>query len=244
MTSPGFCREKGMKRAFTLVELIFVIVVIAILAGVVAPRLQTDSLIQARRIFIDTLRYAQHLAMVDDKYTPSTDLSLYSDSVKRKKDTKFWFKKWWMFYISSNTSHPVLVVFSDTPSANGSNQEFNNYPYYKEVANEASQNKKVMGKSFNGAADAKYVDKSLDLLDSYGIKKVVIHTPCPHNKTRLAFDELGRPHCVQQKSSSNATPYKNILNSVVTYTLCKDEGCEENASVCVVARTGYIHSCN
>ncbi len=236
-----------MKKAFTLLELIFVIIVIGILAAVVLPKLGTNSLMYATTVFIDTLRYTQHLAMVDDKYIPSQELSPYNNPIKKSKDTKYWFKKWWTFYINGQDSspfHPVLVVFSDIPSKEGETVGFNCYPYYKEVASEGTGNKKFMGRAFNGPTDLKYVDKSLDLLTSYGIKKVLVDTPCSHNKTKLAFDELGRPHCVQNKRSTNATPYKNILDTRIKYTLCKDDECEENSSVCVAARSGYIYQCD
>ncbi len=232
-----------MKRSFTFFELIIVIVVIGILAAVTIPRLGTDSLSKATTVFIDTLRFAQHLALVDDKYIPSKELSSFSNPTKKKKDTKFWFKKWWIFYINDKNDHPILVVFSDKPSGSNNN-EYNVYPYHSEIAYDGATGKKKMGKAFNGTTDKKYIDKKLDLYSSFGVQKVIIDSPCRHYIDRLSFDELGRPHCLQTKSNNNDLPYINIAKSKVKYTLCKDSDCEENTSVCVEANSGFIHRCN
>ena len=58
-----------MKRlAFTMLELVFVIVVIGILAALAMPNLSTSPLQQAAEEIAGHIRYTQHLAMMEDKY--------------------------------------------------------------------------------------------------------------------------------------------------------------------------------
>lgn len=57
-----------MKKAFTMLELVFVIVVIGILAAVVIPRIGSDKVSEAAIQLVSHVRYAQHLALVDDKF--------------------------------------------------------------------------------------------------------------------------------------------------------------------------------
>ncbi len=57
-----------MKKAFTMMELVFVIVVIGILATVVIPRTGSNRLNEAAIQVISHIRYTQHLAIVDDKF--------------------------------------------------------------------------------------------------------------------------------------------------------------------------------
>jgi prepilin-type N-terminal cleavage/methylation domain-containing protein len=57
-----------MKRfAFTMLELIFVIIVIGILAVLAMPSFNKNSLAEAAEQVAGHIRYTQHLAMVDDK---------------------------------------------------------------------------------------------------------------------------------------------------------------------------------
>lgn len=58
-------------KAFTMLELIFVIVVVGILSFVAASSFQRNTLIEATDQVISHIRYTQHLAMMDDKFTPS-----------------------------------------------------------------------------------------------------------------------------------------------------------------------------
>lgn len=58
------------KPAFSMLELVFVIVVIAILASLAIPRLERDFRTEARTNIISALRYTQHMALIDDKRDP------------------------------------------------------------------------------------------------------------------------------------------------------------------------------
>ncbi|OHD87039.1 MAG: hypothetical protein A2Y52_02700 [Sulfuricurvum sp. RIFCSPLOWO2_02_43_6] len=61
-----------MKRfAFTMLELVFVIIVIGILAVLAMPSFTSNPLQRAAEQVAGHIRYTQHLAIVDDKYDPS-----------------------------------------------------------------------------------------------------------------------------------------------------------------------------
>lgn len=51
-----------------MLELVFVIVVIGILAAAIIPRMQRENTAEATLKLLSDLRYTQHLALVDDKY--------------------------------------------------------------------------------------------------------------------------------------------------------------------------------
>lgn len=57
-----------MKKAFTMLELVFVIVVIGILAAAILPRMDRDTAAEAAIRLQSDIRYTQHLALIDDKY--------------------------------------------------------------------------------------------------------------------------------------------------------------------------------
>lgn len=75
-----------MKKAFTLLELVFVIVVIGILAAVILPRVKTDPVAEAAVNLLSQIRYTQHLAIIDDKFA--------------KNNT--WYKDRWQIVLNGN----------------------------------------------------------------------------------------------------------------------------------------------
>ena len=61
-----------MKRtAFTMIELVFVIVVLGILAALAMPRLDRDLRQEAADNILSAIRYTQHMALLDDVTNPS-----------------------------------------------------------------------------------------------------------------------------------------------------------------------------
>ena len=59
------------KEAFTMLELVFVIVVLGILAALALPRIDRDLRQEAGDNILSAIRYTQHLALNDDKINPS-----------------------------------------------------------------------------------------------------------------------------------------------------------------------------
>jgi len=77
-----------MKKAFTLLELIFVIVVIGILAAVILPSMKTNPVAEAAVNLLSQIRYTQHLAIVDDKYDANNNT---------------WYRDRWQIVLNGNT---------------------------------------------------------------------------------------------------------------------------------------------
>jgi len=77
-----------MKKAFTMIELIFVLVVIGILAATIIPRMKTNPVQEAAIDLVAQIRYTQHLAMSDDKYD---------------KNNASWYKNRWQIVFVNNT---------------------------------------------------------------------------------------------------------------------------------------------
>lgn len=56
------------KYSFTLIELVFVIVVIGIISAMIIPRLDRDNRYEAATQLLNHIKYTQHLAMTQDIY--------------------------------------------------------------------------------------------------------------------------------------------------------------------------------
>lgn len=67
-----------MKKAFSMLELVFVLVVIGILAAIMLPQMQSNHARESAIQLVSHIRYAQHLAMVDDKFD-ATDATWFRD---------------------------------------------------------------------------------------------------------------------------------------------------------------------
>lgn len=78
-----------MKKAFTMLELVFVIVVIGIISAVLIPRVDSQPSQQAALDLRSEIRYTQHLAMNDDSLNPN-DSTWYKNRWQiRFKDNKY-----------------------------------------------------------------------------------------------------------------------------------------------------------
>lgn len=77
-----------MKKAFTLLEMVFIIVVIGILAAVILPSIKTNPVTEAAINLLSQIRYTQHLAIVNDKFDASNST---------------WYRNRWQIVLNGNT---------------------------------------------------------------------------------------------------------------------------------------------
>ena len=98
-----------MKKAFTMLELVFVIVVIGILAAAIIPSTRTNPAQEAAIQLLSHIRYTQHLAMVNDKY----------DATNAN-----WFQNRWQIRFNGN-AYSIVSDNNNTFATNPSNSSAN-----------------------------------------------------------------------------------------------------------------------
>ncbi|MCK9374470.1 MAG: prepilin-type N-terminal cleavage/methylation domain-containing protein [Sulfuricurvum sp.] len=176
-----------MKRlAFTLLELVFVIIVIGILAVLAMPNFSSNPLQQAAMQVAEHIRYTQHLAMVDDKFDQT--------------DPTWWQKRWQMRF-PHTTINGIKVyyyeVFSDDNKAGNSN------------LNEEAVDP-LTGQTIGDGvtAVATIPDTSLvNLTKRFGVTSVTGTCVLGGAYRTIAFDNLGRPYLdVYTDIYSNVVP--------------------------------------
>ena len=213
------------RNAFTMIELVFVIVVIGILAAVIIPNTRTNPLQEAAIQLISHLRYTQHLAIVNDTYDAG--------------DAN-WYKKRWQLNFGTNVgsnSVPAYSIFSDTAGAStGDIQE-------SELARNPENSLQRMTGGTTGANSLDYNHnsfvgmKKLNLGMSYGITSVGLSGGCSGG-ARISFDYLGRP--MRGDQSSMTGPYSAGTQRLITQNcLITLSNGVDNVFVTVVPETGY-----
>jgi type II secretory pathway pseudopilin PulG len=214
-----------MKKAFTMMELIFIIIVIGILAAVVIPRTGSNKLHEAAIQVVSHIRYTQHLAMVDDKFDGSTN----------------WYKARWQLLFGTSATHTngkvAYSIFSDASTFSGN-------PGISELAKNPMDSSKLLTGGFAGvisyATDSR-VTREMNIGEKYGIDTVTT-TNCG-GANRMAFDYLGRP--IKGDISDDVAPY---TSSGTTTSLLTTQQCtitltdgSDNVVIAIEPETGYAH---
>jgi len=211
-----------MKKAFTMLELIFVIAIVGILAAVILPRTQTNPLQEAGAQLLSHIRYTQHLAFVDEKFDTN--------------DSN-WYKKRWQLVFSSAAeanNQPAYTIFSDTAgsSTGGAN--------VSEIALNPQNSSELMTGGYTGANALDITDpafngmKKLNLGMSYGVTSFNLSGGC--NNNRIAFDSVGRP--MQGDQSTMTSPYGNSRLITNDCNVTISDG-TNNLVIVVRPETGY-----
>ena len=206
-----------MKKAFTMLELVFVIVVVGILSYVVGSHFQRNTLAEAADQVISHIRYTQHLAMIDNKFDPN--------------DGGWWMKKWQIRF-RSNGGEIYYAVYSDLDKDRNVNcnagaclepavDPLNQQPLYY-FANKPND-KMILSKKYgitNVAVTCAVADSSL-YTASLGV---------------ISFDHLGRPYNGIGNINTGNLEYDFIMTNDCNITLVNPDG---NTTVTVQKETGY-----
>jgi len=251
-----------MKKSFTLIELLIVIVVIAILAMNANFTLSDTSLNQAADQVLTNINYTHELALKDNKfqYYP------INNSVVELNRTKYWFKQWWQirftYYTKDSKTFYFYEIFSDLPydgSHNFSgvgNLPNNKTSWYKTYAKNPVNSLYLVGKNQNNSGDTNFPatsDEKLNLTESYDIKKVKINGQSIKSSgaiKRFIFDNYGNVYTSEGKNGDGGdiNPYdkdeRKPLTQTATISLCKDDNCEKNISICISPKVGFAYICD
>ncbi len=158
-------------KAFTMLELVFVIVVLGILASLALPRMDRDLRQEAKDNILSAIRYTQHLALNDDKTDPSDTL---------------WQKKLWKisFSTSGNNLANFYTISSDADQDGLVDKD--------ESAIDPVNGKYMYNLGGNTVIEP---DESPNIFigKTYGVNSITFSDAC-NDAQHIAFDHLGRPY--------------------------------------------------
>ncbi|NLC28414.1 MAG: type II secretion system protein [Campylobacteraceae bacterium] len=210
------------KSAFTMIELVFVIVVAGIIAVIALPRFDRNNLQEAADQVMNHLRYTQHLAMQDDKFSPN--------------DANWHKKRWQLIFTQENESENLFsyTIFSDTAGTSSGN------PDDGEIAKNPLDPTKLLTGGANGVETTdKRATQKMNLGKAYGITNVKLSTPCSISSSRrIVFDYLGRPLRGNPSSYSSSYPNNRLINSTCEITLETKNG--KGISITIEPETGFV----
>ena len=233
-----------MKKSFTIIELIIVLLIISILVAVIIPRINSNKLLEAATQVVNHIRYTQHLALVDDKYNPNLT---------------HWYRQRWQIAFSTAHSTRSYSIFSDSPSITTGAYDGNpsaNITYTKvEVArNPLDRFRYLIGvpnSNFDNSS-TKRISTNLDIGNLYGIVDVKMSDGTTSTVKRILFDSFGRPY--RGTGASTAThplnsPLDKIATSTILIKLCveacvgsnREVNSDSEIIIAVEPETGYTH---
>jgi len=238
-----------MKKAFTMIELVFVMVIIAILSSLAIPNFEQDRLRQAAEQVVSHIRYTQHLALLDNKFQ---SISSNPGDIVEDKRAQYWYKgSWQIRFLRSaggTDNEWAYTIFSDGPndsvSASGLD-DYNGNPNHTEgeIAsnilnpyNAITRDGQVLsGGSAQLDWDSVNATSSLCIGHKFGIKDMTF-TNCLQ---RIAFDNLGRP--IRSLSSLNDLITLTCRIELCTIDNCNNAGTSEKITIGIEPQTGYAH---
>ena len=215
-----------MKKAFTMLELVVVIVVIGIIAAAALPRINDDHIAEAADQVMSHIRYTQHLAMQDSKFDP-TDAN--------------WFKKRWSItftrasFCGGKSEWRYSVYYDKSATGNLNSAD--------EVARDPLDPSKFMSSGWAGISEANCANASskYSLAKKFGIINVSLGGVCGNNNLQtISFDEFGRPMQGVSTTGSSATRgYDRLIHDGQTCQVILSTA-KRQATITIAPETGFL----
>jgi len=217
-----------MKKAFTMIEVVFVLIVIGILVAVIMPELKSNKLREAAIQVASHIRYTQHLAMVDDKYDSS--------------NPNWYRERWIMLFGTSNSGNKnthgkiAYSIFSDRDNGTGHDSK----PNLTELAFDTINRSKYLSGGYSGILDTynPRANKGMNLGISYDVD-VYFKGGCESATIkRITFDHLGRPIKGTINRLNKAYEDNKLIQTRCEIVLEDSEG---SVTIAIEPETGYTH---
>lgn len=208
------------KSAFTMLELVFVIVVLGILAALAMPRLNRDVKQEAADNILSDIRYVQHLALMDDKH---------------RFDNPNWQKSFWKIMFGTCTGADRFYMLGSDDNMDGG---ASGYFAQNESAIDPTNGKSmfwVNGTDCSNGGDDNVSDR-IFLTYKFGIKSISTSGGCANNQY-LGFDHFGRPHNGFTGSSTpNSASY---MSTACTFTFTMSDN--DTFAITIEPETGFTY---
>jgi prepilin-type N-terminal cleavage/methylation domain-containing protein len=226
---------KRIKSAFTMIELVFVIVVLGILAALALPRMERDLRTEAADNVLSAIRYTQHMALMDNVERPGANR---------------WQRSFWRFGKEKCNDNGIFYYV-------GSDKDMEGNIDLGEAALDPANSHWMMGKNgqdcesdlssqvFTSGTTA---SKNIFLTKLYGISegKMLFSSSCrtvPTGKTgHIAFDYLGRPH--SGITGLTVPNYSKLLTTDCNITLSFEDANTPNVIITIEKETGRAFIAN
>ena len=227
-----------IKKAFTLIEIIFVVVIIGILSAIIAPRVKRATLDEAAQQIASHIRYTQHLALQDDKFDASD---------------QNWSQKRWQIFFANTTA---------TASGGSNTQQMWTYTIFSDINKDKSPQNPEVAKNpqnpYNSIMTGGYggnipyflannkvnpkIMKNMNLTKKYDITTITFSGGCINNHKRISFDYSGRPlfdtpTLLTQKYAVNGN--NKLLQTDCNITIQDSQG--KTKTIVVTPETGYVY---
>ncbi len=219
--------------AFTLIELVFVIVIAGLLAAIIAPRFAQNKPLAAAQQLAAHIRYAQHLALTHDRFNATR-----SD----------WQRTWWIVEFSHiNTQRKVAGVCENVQcwryNVYADDTGSTNLNSIRQAAPDPLAPGKRLTAGFSpGSMTAEALaalNLRLNLTHTYGVERVLFRGGCTTYGgkddigLKLRFDELGRVYGANVRKA-----YDGALTQACNVLLYGGGG--QCARVVIEAQTGFV----
>jgi len=202
-------------KAFTMIEMVFAIIVIGVLTAVALPRLQRDTKQQVADSILSDIRYTQHLALIDDKHNINNNS---------------WQRSFWRIGFNSCGGGSGLYEYI------GSDMDYGGGISNNEAAIDPVNGKRMNWSTFTNCSnggDAQTSDR-IFLTNKYGITNISWGGSCSRARY-VGFDNMGRPH--QGFTLSGSANYISRLNTACFIKFKLSGG--DTFSISIQPETGY-----
>ncbi len=230
--------NKKRNNAFTMLELIMVIVVLGILAALAIPRMENDLRQEAADNILSALQFTQHMALMDNVVD-----NISADQLK-------WQRKFWRFGKEGCSDNGIFYyIASDKSMGGGINVDEG------EAAVDPANGKVMMGQN-NKPCEGDLSEQvfttanteassNIFLSRKYGIKENddKLFGACPGGTTTrsIGFDYLGRPH--RGFEGSTKPDYATHMESDCNLTFEFEDG-SNDLIITIEKETGRIYQAN
>ena len=207
------------KLAFTMLELLFVIVALGIITSLAIPRLERDHLQDAAVQILQDIRYTQHLALMDDKTDPSKNN--WQKSLWQIRFSKFNNDTEWTYTIGANDDLGGNLD-QDEAAIDPLNRKF---MYGGDLTVENNESSRV------------FITKKFGIKDvAFSSTAIGATATAPTTSRHIGFDYMGRPH---RKIFSATNDYHTVMQEDlnITFTMSDDQ----TFSIIVEEQTGHAY---